>query len=398
MAGLVGQDVMTNFTKCTMKGFHDYAGFIMDPLMAEFSIVNDTLEEVGGAVHSMRGMMSGVRGGFLGIIGTVFGKIENLMSQFQYIIIRMRTLMSRVVGVMASFLYVFYTGGETGGSIMNGPIMKTVSFLCFHRNTDIVRDDGLLVSIKHVKIGDVLKNGSIVTSKYILSGKNVDMYCIGDDIVSGEHRIRYEKKFIPVKNHPDAERAPYVKELICLNTSTNRIYTDKNEYLDFDEVSSDMFLRLKRIFTEVSYNRVFNEDNKYTVPKTGLIPGTLIPLQNEDVTVENIKPGDILDNGDTVIGIAIHYWPDNLYSCLGDDILLSPSTWIIEDNKLRSAYSFDKNSELPTNSEYNIFQLITETSTFPVVDSKGRRFMILDELENRDSYFNKIKNNYINSM
>jgi hypothetical protein len=124
MAGMVGQNVVDNFTKCTMKGFQDYAGFIMDPIMGEFAIVNDTLSEVGGAVHSMRGMMTGVRGGFLGILGTVFGKIQNLMSQFQYIIIRMRTLMSRIIATMMSFLYVFYTGMETSTAVINSPLTK----------------------------------------------------------------------------------------------------------------------------------------------------------------------------------------------------------------------------------------------------------------------------------
>jgi hypothetical protein len=112
-----------------MKGFNDYAGFVMDPVMAEFSVVNDTLEEIGGAMHSMRSMFSGVRGGFLGIVGTVFGKIQNLMSQTQYIIIRMRTLMARIIGVMMSFVYVFYGGIETGSAVMNGPIGKTVEML-----------------------------------------------------------------------------------------------------------------------------------------------------------------------------------------------------------------------------------------------------------------------------
>ena len=128
MASMVGQDIATNFTKCTMKMFHDYAGFIMDPLISEFSFIHDIMSEISDAVHSMRGMMSGVRGGFLGIIGSVFGKIQNLMSQIQYIIIRMRTLMSRIVGVMMTFVHVFTTGMDTGESVMNGPIMKAISF------------------------------------------------------------------------------------------------------------------------------------------------------------------------------------------------------------------------------------------------------------------------------
>jgi hypothetical protein len=129
MAGLVGQDVFTNFTKCTMKGFHDYAGFMMDPIMAEFDTVGSTIGELGGALRDMRTTMSSMRGGFLGIVGSVFGKIQNLMSSVQYIIIRMRTLLSRIMGVMMSFMLIFYTGMETGQSVMNGPIMGVIKAL-----------------------------------------------------------------------------------------------------------------------------------------------------------------------------------------------------------------------------------------------------------------------------
>jgi hypothetical protein len=129
IAGLVGDDVFSNFTKCTMKGFHDYAGFVMDPIMSEFDTVGSTVSEIGGALQDMRKMMSGMRGGFLGIVGSVFGKIQNLMSSIQYIIIRMRTLLSRIMGVMMSFMLIFYTGMETGTSVMNGPIMSVVRAL-----------------------------------------------------------------------------------------------------------------------------------------------------------------------------------------------------------------------------------------------------------------------------
>jgi len=129
VAGLVGQDVFSNFTKCTMKGFHDYAGFVMDPIMAEFDTVGSTVSEIGGALKDVRSMMSGMRGGFMGIFGSVFGKIQNLMSSVQYIIIRMRTLLSRIMGVMMSFMLIFYTGMQTGESVVNGPIMSVVRAL-----------------------------------------------------------------------------------------------------------------------------------------------------------------------------------------------------------------------------------------------------------------------------
>lgn len=129
VAGMVGDDVFSNFTRCTMRGFHDYAGFMMDPILQEFGIVNETIDEIGGAMQDMRSMMASTRGGFMGIIGSVFGKIQNTMSQIQYIIIRMRTLLSRIMGVMMSFMLIFYTGMESGQSVMNGPIMEVVNAL-----------------------------------------------------------------------------------------------------------------------------------------------------------------------------------------------------------------------------------------------------------------------------
>jgi hypothetical protein len=101
----------------------------MDPVMAELSVVTDGVSEIADGMDEMRTTMSSVRGGFLGILGTVFGKIQNLMSQTQYTIIRMRTLMARIIGVLMSFVYIFYGGMETGSSVMNGPIGKTVQML-----------------------------------------------------------------------------------------------------------------------------------------------------------------------------------------------------------------------------------------------------------------------------
>jgi hypothetical protein len=195
MAGMVGDDVVSNFTKCTMSGFQTYTGFIMDPILAEFSVVGSTLDGISDTMGSMRSMMSGVRGGFLGIIGSVFGKIQNVMGQTQYIVIRMRTLMSRVVGIMFSFVYIFYGGMQSGQSLANGPVGRTMSVLCFDENTKIQTFEGMK-TMKDVKIGDRLQeNLAIVTSVYKMDGTGIQMYSLSDVLVSGSHKVRYRNKF-----------------------------------------------------------------------------------------------------------------------------------------------------------------------------------------------------------
>lgn len=281
-AGLVGDSVVTNFTKCTMKGFQDYAGYMMDPIMGEFAVVNDTVTEIGGAMNSMRSMMSGVRGGFLGILGTVFGKIQNLVSQFQYIIIRMRTLLSRIVGVMLSFIYVFYTGMDTGESVMNGPIGQTVSFLCFDPDTLVVLKQNVGIPMKNIRVGDILYTGETVESVYTISGKGVKMYHLNGVIVSGNHKVVTPNGIIPVSRHPLAIPLDTEFEtLTCLDTNTHRIHLRGIEFMDFSE---------KTIPTA----RYYSEDTSVVMND-----GTLLKI-------ELIQPEMVLKNNNRVVGKVKH--------------------------------------------------------------------------------------------
>lgn len=288
MAGLVGQDVITNFTNCTMAHFHTYTGFVMDPIMSEFSTVNDSLGEIGGAMNSMRGMISSVRGGFTGIIGTVFGKIQNLMSQFQYTAIRMRTILGRITGVMMSFLMIFYTGMQTGESINNGPIMGAMRFLCFTPSTLIKSDSGF-IKIRDVKIGMKLFDNSTVTSTYIMNGKNVEMYMLFGTKVSGSHKVKYGDTFISVEDHPAAVKSTSEPFLVCLNTSNHRIHTKTSEFLDFIEYDSSQ-IRL-------------GSDINITHP---IVKGKPVVLNTGVMNIENLKLGDVLFSGSTIEGIVTH--------------------------------------------------------------------------------------------
>jgi len=118
----LGTDVFTNFNMCVTKSFHDYAGLSMDGMNAQMSIVGDSLSSITDAMSDMRGMMGSTRGGFMMVFQMVFGKIQNLMSSMQYLMIRIRTLMGRIVGVFATIIYAFYAGEQSAESAWNGPI------------------------------------------------------------------------------------------------------------------------------------------------------------------------------------------------------------------------------------------------------------------------------------
>lgn len=392
MAGMVGDDVMSNFTKCTMKGFHDYAGFIMDPIVAEFDVVNDTLGEVTGAIGSMRSMMTGVRGGFLGIIGSVFGKIQNIMAQTQYIIIRMRTLMSRVVGIMFSFVYIFYGGMQSGQSLVNGPVGRTISVLCFDENTTINTVEGVKM-MKDLRIGERLQgNLATITSVYKIDGTGVQMYSLSDILVSGSHKVKYRGKFIRVDKHPLAKKvSSSSKRLVCLNTTNHRISIKNYEFLDFTETEDIDFNKFKSNYIQMLYNRdVVEPPSQY---KSGLLFGTRIPTKDGFKPIQSIQIGDVLDNGDVVKGLCVHKLKDSMYAEIEPGILASLGTWVYKDNRIVRAETFGK-LQFDVDMSNVVYQLITESSTYPVY-GKHNRIMILDELETTDSYYHSLKDSII---
>jgi hypothetical protein len=391
VAGLVGDDVLSNFTKCTMKGFHDYAGFIMDPIMAEFSVINDTIGEIGGAMNSFRAMFSSVRGGMLGVVGSVFGKIHNVMSQTQYIVIRMRTILARVVGVMYSFVYIFYSGMQTGQSVVNGPVGSVMSFLCFDEDVKVQTFEGLKF-MKDVKIGDRLTNNlAIVTSVYKLDGTGVQMYDLGGILVTGSHKVRYKGKFIRIDKHPQAKKVTNSStRLVCLNTTSHRISIKNYEFLDFVETNDSTYLDFKHGYIEALYNG--KGTKKFYEEKTGVLGETMIDLQNNEFgRISELSIGDVLQNGDIVKGICVHKIGGNYYSVV-DGITMSPNTWVYKQNTLRKAC--DIGDMVFTNDPLYVYQLITEQSMYPVSDSK---VYLLDELETTEKFYHDMKDSIITS-
>ena len=129
LASYIGQDTFGNFVSCTTSSFQTYAGLSMDGMNSQMGIVAESLGSIGTSMSDMRAMMGSTRGGFMMVFQMVFGKIANLMGSMQYLMIRIQTLMGRIVGVFASLIYAFYAGEQTGEAVWNGPIGETVRIL-----------------------------------------------------------------------------------------------------------------------------------------------------------------------------------------------------------------------------------------------------------------------------
>jgi hypothetical protein len=232
-ASFVGVDTAGNFMRCTTKSFQDYAGFILDPINQLFGTFLGMFSSIADSLNSMRSMFNGIRTAFLGIVTMIFGKLANTMASMQYLMIRIRTVFLRVSGVMFSMMNIMNTGISSGKSVINGPIGKTISFLCFAPETRVLLNDGQMKEMSAVSIGDVLKGGHTVTGTYVLIGNDSQLFHLGDVLVTGSHRLA---SGLRVDECPDSILTMSKRSLLyCLDTDTGILpLANGMEFLDFE--------------------------------------------------------------------------------------------------------------------------------------------------------------------
>ena len=106
-----------------------------------------------------------------------------------------------------TILYMFQAAVFTGQSMYKGPIVGALKALCFSPNTPVKLNNGKVVSMKNLKIGDVLENNSHVIGTLRLKGSKHNCYYeiwsedLGEFIyVTGQH------KMFPRKVDPSIEK------------------------------------------------------------------------------------------------------------------------------------------------------------------------------------------------
>jgi len=122
------------------------------------------------------------------------------------------------------------------------PKLRKKPHICFDPYTIIPMKDGSFTYIKYLKVGDVLRSGTIVTAVLILDSTFAKMYSLNNILVTGSHLVKYHNTWIPVDSHPNSIYIPtYLPEqLYCINTTSgfieigNMIFTDWDEMLPSD--------------------------------------------------------------------------------------------------------------------------------------------------------------------
>jgi hypothetical protein len=187
----LSDDMTSDFTYCIQNITSSFMGYLLQPL----TFITSTLATLGGKftdqINSIRQMFDKIRTFVSSIIQSIFGVFLNIIIEFQKIIMGMKDLIGKTIGILVTLMYVMDGSLKTMNSAWNGPSGQLVRALgkCFYPETKIKLKNGNIVTIKDINLGDVLENGSVVYSTMKIDNKNnkEDLYCIKEKGVNGEN-------------------------------------------------------------------------------------------------------------------------------------------------------------------------------------------------------------------
>ena len=120
-AGTFGHDVMSNFTHCIQNTQTDFMGYLLQPLNYLMSVVNKSIGGLTESIQDIRSFINVFRNMLTSIVRSIFGVFINILTQFQYILIKMKDMMGKIVGIMATMMYILQGTVMTMQSSWNGP-------------------------------------------------------------------------------------------------------------------------------------------------------------------------------------------------------------------------------------------------------------------------------------
>ncbi len=163
-ASVFGHDTTSNFTFCIQNMMKSYMGYLLQPLHYNFSIIGNIGKTITTGLEDIRQFFNNIRNFITSIVQSVFGVFLNILIEFQRVIINIKDIFGKLIGIMATLMYTLEGSIDTMNSAWNGPPGQLVRGLCFHPDTKIALKNGDLVKMKDIKLNSILKNDTKVVA------------------------------------------------------------------------------------------------------------------------------------------------------------------------------------------------------------------------------------------
>lgn len=309
IAGYIKTDKTKDPLTLSMETFDDCMVQLLLPTVStninsqlgpSLGIFNKAIGKGTDAVQSVfRVLLTSVRKLFTSLMRLFIGVVSSTLQPFAKMLISIQTISKRIVAIMTGIIYTLVTAVKLQESIFNymikvleiiGKISLGISFIfppagvlfhmiktgtkgfirfCFHPSSLIALKGGVSTA-NDIESGDILEDGSIVTTVFKLKTQNKALVQIGSIICTYDHKVKDDNGvWINAGEHkyaiPTKLKSDY---LVCWNTMAGQFKQDDVIFADYEDgklqehniegMKSYVEIPVKRnnIFTPVSINRL----------------------------------------------------------------------------------------------------------------------------------------------
>ena len=244
---IFSKNISEDFTYCVQNTQMNMMGYLLQPLNYMISSLTSIGGQFAESINNVRVMFRSMRNFISEIIQNVFGVFLNLIVEFQKIIISIKDMVGKMIGIVVTIMYVLDGSIKTMNSAWAGPSGQLVRAIgsCFHPHTTITLDNGTICQMENAPLGAKLKGGgNIFAVLKVDNAKKEPLYKIhstnGTHIfVTGEHYVlnKTNNKWVQVKNYGKAEIQPtFIPDYFsCLITTDGRIRIEEEIFWDWED-------------------------------------------------------------------------------------------------------------------------------------------------------------------
>ena len=244
-ASYLGKDATTNFTYCISTIMGSMMGFFLQPINFTTGMLGNLGGIITKSLNDVRKLQNFLRDSISNITGDIFGIFMNILISFQAMIMNIKDLIMKQLGIAVVIMNLMKSANLTGESVWKGPIGSMIRTVCFKNNTPIKLKSGEIVRMKNLELGDIIENGSEVIAILKIKGnKENPFYKIFSEklnkyiYVTGSHKIQHPetKQFVYVEKYEKAiKTSEYETELSCLVTDDHLIQIGEHTFWDWED-------------------------------------------------------------------------------------------------------------------------------------------------------------------
>jgi hypothetical protein len=244
-ADMFGVNSEENSKHCLKQMHKSNVDEHMEETKAKAKELQNHSEEIENKTNSIENKLFSVHSIVEDTLSSISGMFIGTIINFKKKLFQLQDLTKKILTTIMVFINVTNTGVKTGESVLNGPIIKTLKALCFDPDTLIKLASGEIVTMKDVKIGDIIENNSKVLGKvdvinhyddffYEIAGghRNTKIYVTGTHLIFDKDK----KRFIYVSDSNLSKQSNRKKKKFhCLITDDHIIQIGDHTFWDYEE-------------------------------------------------------------------------------------------------------------------------------------------------------------------